>query len=438
MKTVKLGLLGFGTVGSGTLKIIQNTQDEIQRRLGGHTRIVVEQIAMRDLNKKRAVDTAGIKLTTNPLDVVNNPDVDIVVELMGGTTLAKECFELAIANKKHIVTANKALIAEHGNQLFTAAEKNSVVIAYEAGVAGGIPIIKAMREGLAGNKINWAAGIINGTGNYILTEMKKPNADFAAVLKVAQDLGYAEADPTFDVEGIDAAHKLAIIASIAFGIKLQFDKVYTEGISKVTAEDIQFAEKLGYQIKHLGMASRTEKGFSLRVHPTLVPNSALIANVAGVMNAVMVNGDSVGTTMYYGAGAGAGPTASAVVADIIDIIRGLEQPQQDKVTALGFDLATLNTAPVVDISDISCHYYLRCYAKDQAGVLAGITKIMGDLGISIDTLHQDSCDVNTNEATLVLLTNKVKEATINTLLSELSGFEGIDGEIQRIRVERLD
>ncbi len=437
-KTVKLGLLGFGTVGGGTVEIIQNTQDEIQRRLGGQTRIVVEHIAVRDLNKKRAVDTAGIKITTNPLDVVNDPNVDIVVELMGGTTLAKDCFEAAIANKKHIVTANKALIAEHGNELFSLAEKNNVVIAYEAGVAGGIPVIKAIREGLTGNKINWAAGIINGTGNYILTEMKKPNADFAAVLKVAQELGYAEADPTFDVEGIDAAHKLAIIASIAFGIELQFDKVYTEGISKVAAEDIQFAEKLGYQIKHLGVASRAENGFSLRVHPTLVPNSTLIANVAGVMNAVMVNGDSVGTTMYYGAGAGAGPTASAVVADIIDIIRGLEQPQQDKVTGLGFDLSTLNTNPIIDISEIECRYYLRCYAKDQAGVLAKITKMMGDLGISIDSLHQDTCDVNKNEATIVLITDKVKEATFNKLLAELSSFEGIEGDVQRIRVDLLD
>jgi len=438
MKIVKLGLLGFGTVGGGTVVIIQNTIEEIERRLGGNTTIVVEHIALRDLNKKRAVDTAGIKLTTNPLDVVNDPNVDIVVELMGGTTLAKECFEVAIANKKHIVTANKALIAEHGNELFLQAEKNNVVIAYEAAVAGGIPIIKAMREGLAGNQINWAAGIINGTGNYILTEMKKPNADFSAVLKVAQELGYAEADPTFDVEGIDAAHKLAIIASIAFGIKLQFEKIYTEGISKITAEDIQFAEQLGYQIKHLGVASRTASGFSLRVHPTLVPNSALIANVDGVMNAVMVNGDSVGTTMYYGAGAGAGSTASAVVADIIDIVRGLNQPQEDKVTGLGFALNTLKNEPVVDIDDIECHYYLRCFAKDKTGVLAEITKMMADSGISIDKLHQEPCKSNDSDATLVMLTNKVKEFSLNKLLDKLSSFKDIDGEIQRIRIETLD
>lgn len=438
MKKIRLGLLGFGTVGSGTVAIINNTIKEIERRLGGNTTIVVEQIALRDLNKKRAVDTTNINITTNPLDVVNNPNVDVVVELMGGTTLAKECFEIAIANKKHIVTANKALIAEHGNELFAKAEQNKVMIAYEAGVAGGIPIIKALREGLAGNKINWAAGIINGTGNYILTEMKKPNADFATVLKVAQDLGYAEADPTFDVEGIDAAHKLAIIASISFGIKLQFAKVYTEGISKITAEDIKFAEQLGYQIKHLGLASRTDKGYSLRVHPTLVPNTALISQVDGVMNAVMVNGDSVGTTMYYGAGAGAGPTASAVVADIIDIIRALEQPPQDRVGALGFGLNTLTADPVIDITKIKCHYYLRFFAKDKKGVLAAITKMMADSGISVDSLHQEPCSTNKNDATLVMLTNQVKESSLNELLAKLSSFKDIDGDIQRIRIENLD
>lgn len=438
MKKIRLGILGFGTVGGGTVGIINNTIKEIERRLGRHTTIVIEQIALRDLTKKRAVDTSGIKITTNPLDVVNNPDVDIVVELMGGTSLAKECFEIAIANKKHIVTANKALIAEQGNELFAEAAKNNVVIAYEAAIAGGIPVVKAIREGLSANKINWVAGIINGTGNYILSEMKQPNADFGKVLKVAQDLGYAEADPTFDVEGIDAAHKLTILASIAFGIKLQFSKIYTEGISKITAEDITFAQQLGYQIKHLGLASRTKDGFSLRVHPTLVPNSALIANVDGVMNAVMVNGDSVGTTMYYGAGAGAGPTASAVVADIIDIIRGLEQPPQDRVSGLGFALNSLKVEPVIDITEIECHHYLRCFAKDKKGVLATITKMMSDSNISIDNLHQEPCSTNKNDATLVILTNKVKESSINKLLEKLASFKDIDGEIQRIRIDSLE
>ena len=334
METVKVGLLGLGTVGGGTVDILTNTMPEIERRLG--QKIEVTMIAVRDLTRPRAVDTTGITLTDNPEDVVKHPDVDIVVELMGGTTLAKTLLETAIKNKKHIVTANKALIAEHGNGLFELAKNNGVLINYEAAVAGGIPVIKAVREGLAANKIEWVAGIINGTGNYILTEMKKPGADFAQVLKVAQDLGYAEADPTFDVEGIDAAHKLTILASIAFGIELQFNKVYTEGISKISADDIRFAQQLGYEIKHLGVASRAENGFSLRVHPTMVPSDVLIANVNGVMNAVMAKGNHVGPTMYYGPGAGAGPTASAVVADIIDTIRWQNQPQADQVPGLAF------------------------------------------------------------------------------------------------------
>lgn len=438
MKTVKLGLLGLGTVGGGVAEIVADTITEIERRLGGKTTLKVVHIAVRDLNKPRAIDTSNIKLTTNPMDVVNDEAVDIVVELMGGTTLAKECFEAAINNKKHIVTANKALIAEHGNELFAKAKANNVMIAYEAAVAGGIPIIKALREGLSANRIEWAAGIINGTGNYILTEMKKPGADFAKVLKTAQELGYAEADPTFDVEGIDAAHKLTIIASIVFGIKLQFDKVFTEGISKITAEDIQFAEQLGYQIKHLGIASRTENGFSLRVHPTLIPNEVLISNVSGVMNAVMAYGNSVGSTMYYGPGAGAGPTASAVIADVIDIIRAENQPQDDRVPALGFALDQLENAPIIAIDQIECHYYLRCFAKNQAGVLAKITQIMADNSVSIEKLHQEPCFLNDKDATLVMLTNCVKESVLNKVLAKLNLLDEIDGDIQRIRIESLD
>jgi len=438
MKTVKLGLLGLGTVGGGVAEIVADTITEIERRLGGKTTLKVVHIAVRDLNKPRVIDTSNIKLTTNPMDVVNDEAVDIVVELMGGTTLAKECFEAAINNKKHIVTANKALIAEQGNELFAKAEANNVMIAYEAAVAGGIPIIKALREGLSANRIEWAAGIINGTGNYILTEMKKPGADFAKVLKTAQELGYAEADPTFDVEGIDAAHKLTIIASIVFGIKLQFDKVFTEGISKITAEDIQFAEQLGYQIKHLGIASRTENGFSLRVHPTLIPNEVLISNVSGVMNAVMAYGNSVGPTMYYGPGAGAGPTASAVIADVIDIIRAENQPQDDRVPALGFALDQLENAPIIAIDQIECHYYLRCFAKNQAGVLAKITQIMADNSVSIEKLHQEPCFLNDKDATLVMLTNCVKESVLNKVLAKLNLLDEIDGDIQRIRIESLD
>lgn len=437
MKQVKVGLLGLGTVGGGTANILKTTLPEIERRLSGEATIVIEQIAVRDLKLPRAVDVSGFELTDNPMDVVNNPEIDIIVELMGGTTLAKKCLETAIQNKKHIVTANKALIAEHGNELFRMAQKNNVMIAYESAVAGGIPIIKALREGLAANRIDWVAGIINGTGNYILTEMKKPGADFYQVLKTAQELGYAEADPTFDVEGIDAAHKLTIMASIAFGIKLQFDKVYTEGISKITAEDIQFSQKLGYEIKHLGISSRTDKGFSMRVHPTLVPKEVLIANVNGVMNAVMVSGDHVGSTMYYGPGAGAGPTASAVVADIIDVIRMSEQPPALQVPSLGFGLNQLQSAPVVGIDAIESSYYLRCLAKDVAGVLAKVTAVLAESNISIELLHQEPCSQNKEDATLVMITNKVAEIQMNEAIQMLESMDEIDGNVMMIRVEAL-
>lgn len=435
MKAVKLGLLGLGTVGGGTVEILQESLSEIQRRLGQTIEISI--IAVRDLNRPRNVDTADIQLTDQPMDVVNHPDVDIVVELMGGTEFAKTLLETAIQNGKHVVTANKALIAEHGNELFALANKHNVIVSYEAAVAGGIPIIKAMREGLAGNQIEWVAGIINGTGNYILTEMKQPGADFATVLKTAQELGYAEADPTFDVEGIDAAHKLTILASIAFGIELQFNKVYTEGISKISADDIRFANQLGYEIKHLGMASRTENGYSLRVHPTMVPKSVLIANVNGVMNAVMAYGNHVGPTMYYGPGAGAGPTASAVVADIIDVIRWQDQPQQDRVPALGFKGDQLQQAPVVSIDEIESAYYIRCFALDHAGVLAKITTILAEFNISVEHMLQEPSKSNKNDATLVMITNTVKEADMNTALASLQALDEIDGEIMRIRVDSL-
>lgn len=435
MKTVKVGLLGLGTVGGGTVDIIQNTMAEIERRLG--QKIEVAIIAVRDLTRTRSVDTTGIELTDKTEDVVNHPDVDIVVELMGGTGLAKTLLETAINNGKHVVTANKALIAEHGNELFALAKNKGVLVNYEAAVAGGIPVIKAVREGLSANKIEWIAGIINGTGNYILTEMKKPGADFAQVLKVAQELGYAEADPTFDVEGIDAAHKLTILASIAFGIELQFNKVYTEGISKVTADDIRFAKQLGYEIKHLGVASRADGGYSLRVHPTLVPKSVLIANVNGVMNAVMAKGDHVGPTMYYGPGAGAGPTASAVVADIIDTIRWQNQPLEDQVPALGFAADKLESAPVVSIDEIEVACYVRCFAKDHAGVLAKVTTILADSDISIEHLHQEPCSQKSEDATLVMITNKVKESKMNQALVALAKLDEIDGDVMRMRIEDL-
>lgn len=427
----------MGTVGGGMVEIMNQTLSEIQRRLGGYATLQIEQIAVRDLKKARSVSTGSIPITDNPMDVVNNPNVDIIVELMGGKGLAKECLEAAIKNGKHIVTANKALIAEHGNELFALAQKHNVIIAYEAAVAGGIPIIKAIREGLAGNKIEWLAGIINGTGNYILTEMQKPGADFAKVLKAAQDLGYAEADPTFDVEGIDAAHKLTILASIAFGIELQFDKVYTEGITKVTASDIQFAQQLGYEIKHLGMASRTPNGYSLRVHPTLVPKTVLLSGVRGVMNAVMVQGNHVGPTLFSGPGAGAGPTASAVMADVIDIVRALSQDSAAHVPALGFALDQLQAAPVEPIENITTAFYLRFYAEDHAGVLAKVTAVLAKHDVNIEHLHQEPNQENENDATLVMITNRVLESRMNGALAELAQLSEIDSPIQRIRVDSL-
>lgn len=437
MKQVRLGLLGFGTVGSGTAAILDETLSTIERRLNGKVTLKIEQVAVRDIGRARGTVFSQFALTDSAMEVVENPKVDIVIELMGGTTLAKQCIEKAIELGKPVVTANKALIAEHGNELFELAARKSVPIAYEAAVAGGIPIIKALREGLSANQIEWVAGIINGTGNYILTEMKKPGADFAEVLKTAQALGYAEADPTFDVEGIDAAHKLTIMASIAFGIPLQFDKVYTEGISQVTAEDIKFAKQLGYEIKHLGIASRSENDFSLRVHPTLIPDSVLIAQVSGVMNAVMVSGNHVGSTLYYGPGAGAGPTASAVVADLIDLVRGLHQPAETQVPALGFRLDALESASVIDIEEITTAFYLRFFVKDNAGVLAKVTSILARFKINIELLHQEPSHQNPDDATLVMITNAVLESDLNAAIKALEALDSIDGKIARIRVDAL-
>ncbi|MDR9497660.1 MAG: homoserine dehydrogenase [Hydrogenovibrio sp.] len=438
MEKIKVGLLGLGTVGGGTLTILRDTLTEIERRLGGQTTIEVTHAAVRDLERARGLNTDSLVLTDDPKAVAGHPDVDIVIELMGGTTLAKECLEAAIKAGKHIVTANKALIAEHGNELFALAEQHQVMIAYEAAVAGGIPIIKALREGLSANRIEWVAGIINGTGNYILTEMNDPEADFYQVLRTAQELGYAEADPTFDVEGTDAAHKLTIMASIAFGIELQFDKVYTEGISEITAEDIQFAQKLGYQVKHLGIASRTDDGFSLRVHPTLVPESVLLSQINGVMNAVMVKGNHVGPTLYYGPGAGGGPTASAVVADLIDVIRWRHQPAADRVPALGFAANSLSTQSVAPVEEIETAYYLRFFAHDNSGVLAKVSTILAEFDINIELLHQEPSAVNPNDATLVMLTNVVPEKAMNRAVKSLQAMEEIDGKIMRIRVGALD
>ncbi len=431
MKPVKIGLCGLGTVGSGTFNVLQRNLEEIQSRAG--CEISIAQVGARRDNP--ACDLSGITVSRDIFDVVEHPEIDIVIELIGGTTVAKEVVERAINNGKHVVTANKALIAEFGNDIFALANKKGVTVAYEAAVAGGIPIIKALREGLSANRIEWLAGIINGTGNFILTEMGDKGRDFADVLKEAQALGYAEADPTFDVEGIDAAHKLVILASLAFAMPLQYDKVFTEGISAIETKDIEYAQQLGYRIKHIGIARRAESGIELRVHPTLIPEKRLIANVNGVMNAVLVKGDAVGPTLYYGAGAGAEPTASSVIADIVDIARQVSRDASVAVPALGFD--QLNDQPLLPIEDVVTAYYLRILVEDKAGVLSRITTLLSDAGVSIEVMHQNEPTENNTLAEIVLLTNSVQE---KELLSAVAGIEALDtvqGKIQKIRVESL-
>ncbi len=436
MKPVNVGLLGLGTVGCGTVSVLKRNAKEIQRRAGRG--IIVTHAAARDLKRPRNCDAAGIQLTDDPFAVVNNPGVDVVVELIGGTLAARELVSKAIANGKHVVTANKALIAKHGNELFAQAQERGVVVAFEAAVAGGIPVIKAIREGLAGNRIEWLAGIINGTGNFILTEMRDKGRDFADVLAEAQALGYAEADPTFDVEGIDAAHKLTILASIAFGIPLQFDKVYTEGISKITAEDVSYAEELGYRIKHLGLARRTEQGVELRVHPTLIPHRRLIANVDGVMNAVLVKGDAVGPTLYYGAGAGAEPTASAVVADLVDVVRALTADPENRVPHLAFQPDAMADIPILPMSEVKTAYYLRLEAEDSPGVLADITRILGETGISIEAIIQKEQAPEAQHVPVIFLTHVVREGKMNEAIERIESLGSINGAVTRIRVEYLN
>ena len=435
MNPVKVGLLGLGTVGGGTLTVLSRNAQEISRRAGCDIEVVIA--AARDINKPRNCDVEGISLTTNPQDVVEHPDVKVVVELIGGEDLARDLVMKAIANGKHVVTANKALIAKHGNEIFAEAQKNGVMVAFEAAVAGGIPIIKAIREGLAGNHVEWLAGIINGTGNFILTEMRDKGRDFADVLAEAQSLGYAEADPTFDVEGIDAAHKLTILASIAFGIPLQFEKVFTEGISNITQEDMSYAEQLGYRIKHLGLARKTAQGVELRVHPTLIPEKRLIANVDGVMNAVLVNGDAVGPTLYYGAGAGAEPTASAVVADIVDVVRTLTSDPENRVPHLAFQANALSDIPILPMGKVETAYYLRMQAEDKPGVLADVTRILGELGISIEALVQKEPSGEAQMATVIMLTHRVLEENMNEAIQKIEALSTITGNVMRIRMEHL-
>ena len=435
MEPVQVGLLGLGTVGGGTVNVLKRNAQEIARRAGRG--IEITHATARDINKKRICDTDGIQLTVDPFEVVSNPYVDIVVELIGGDSLALELVMQAIDNGKHVVTANKALIAKHGNEIFAAAQKNGVMVAFEAAVAGGIPIIKAIREGLSGNQIQWLAGIINGTGNFILTEMRDKGRDFADVLKEAQELGYAEADPTFDVEGIDAAHKLTILASIAFGIPLQFEKAYTEGITTITRDDVSYAEELGYRIKHLGVSRKTEKGIELRVHPTLIPERRLIANVDGVMNAVLVNGDAVGPTLYYGAGAGDEPTASAVVADLVDVVRALTSDPENRVPHLAFQADALSDTPILSMDDVETAYYLRMNASDKPGVLAEVTKVLGDHDISIEAIIQKEPEGEEKEASVIMLTHQVLEKNMNDAISKIESLDAIHDQVTRIRMETL-
>lgn len=436
MKPVKIGILGLGTVGCGTVSVLARNAQEITRRAGREIRIA--QASARDLKKKRSCPMDGIQLVKDPQEIVRNPEIDVVIELIGGYEPARELVLAAIAGGKHVVTANKALIAMHGNEIFAQAQKKGVMVAFEAAVAGGIPIIKAVREGLAGNRIEWMAGIINGTCNFILSEMRDKGADFADALKEAQRLGYAETDPTFDVEGIDAAHKLTILAAIAFGIPLKFKQVYTEGITKLTRMDVQYAEQLGYRLKLLGIARRTNGGVEMRVHPTLIPERRLIANVDGAMNAVLVKGDAVGPTMFYGAGAGAEPTASAVVADLVDVVRTLTSDPNNRVPHLAFQPDALVDLPILPIEDIESSYYLRLHAQDKPGVLADVTRILADLGISIEAILQKEPDAGEETVPVIILTQRVKEKNINDAIARIEKLDPIKGAVARIRLEHLN
>ena len=435
MKAVNVGLLGLGTVGGGTLAVLRRNAGEISRRAGREIRVL--KAAVRDLERQRPAGCGDIALTTDPFEIVDHPQIDIVVELIGGDSIAREAVLRAIENGKHVVTANKALIALHGNTIFENAQRRGVMVAFEAAVAGGIPVIKAIREGLAANRIEWLAGIINGTSNYILTKMEEAASDFDQVLAEAQALGYAEADPAFDIEGTDAAHKLTILASIAFGIPLQFERVYVQGITAITSEDIGYARELGYRIKHLGLARRTADGIELRVHPTLVPEKRLIANVNGVMNAILVRADAVGSTLYYGAGAGAEPTASSVVADLVDVVRAITTDPQNRVPHLAFQPGSLAALPILSIEQVKTAYYLRLAAINRPGVLASVTRIFGDSDISIDTILQKGQGRPNENVTIIMLTQETLERSMNEALEKLAKLDTVTGEIMRIRLEKL-
>ena len=428
MKLVKIGICGLGTVGSGTVNVLRRNCQEIALR--SNVELVIEQIGARRDNPDS--NTNDLTVSRDIFDVVGNSEVDIVVELIGGTTVAKTLILQAIANGKHVVTANKALIAEFGDEIFAKAREQGVTVAFEAAVAGGIPIIKSLQEGLSANHIEWIAGIINGTGNFILTEMRDKGRDFADVLKEAQALGYAEADPTFDVEGIDAAHKLAILASLAFAMPLQFDKVFTEGISTISPADIKYAEQLGYRIKHLGIARRLDERVELRVHPTLIPEKSLLANVDGVMNAVLVKGDAAGQTLYYGAGAGAEATASAVIADIVDIARTIDEQKTSDC-----NLYQAITRSVLSVENVETAYYLRLMAEDKPGVLSEITQIFSAARISIEAVNQKEPQPGETEATIILLTHSAVERELLAVVNTIEALKNVHGKVTHIRVENL-
>ncbi|MDD4881443.1 MAG: homoserine dehydrogenase [Gallionellaceae bacterium] len=436
MKPINVGLLGIGTVGGGTWTVLNRNEEEITRRAGRPIRI--SHVADRNLEHARTLTGGKAKVTDDAYAVVNDPEVDIVVELIGGYTVAKDLVLKAIENGKHVVTANKALLAVHGNEIFAAAQQKGVMVAFEAAVAGGIPIIKALREGLSANRIQWLAGIINGTTNFILSEMRDKGLAFAEVLAEAQRLGYAEADPTFDIEGVDAAHKATLMASIAFGIPVQFDRCHIEGISKLDAADIKYAEELGYRIKLLGIAKRKEAGVELRVHPTLIPSKRLIANVEGAMNAVLVWGDAVGATLYYGKGAGAEPTASAVIADLVDVTRLHTADPLNRVPHLAFQPDQLSDLPILSMDEVETAYYLRLSAADKPGVLADITRILADLSISIDAMMQKEPAEGESQTDVVILSHVAREKDVNAAIARIEALSSISGKVTRIRMEALN
>ena len=435
MEPIRVGLLGLGVVGGGTFKVLARNAEEIARRAGRS--IVVTKVSARDLTRARERVGDAAEVVTDPFEIVRDPSIDIVVELIGGTGIARELVLEALAQGKHVVTANKALLAKHGNEIFALASSKGVMVAFEAAVAGGIPIIKAIREGLTANRIEWVAGIINGTTNFILSEMRDRGLPFADVLKEAQALGYAEADPTFDVEGVDAAHKLTLLASIAFGIPVQFDRAHIEGISKLSAVDIKYAEELGYRIKLLGITKRRADGIELRVHPTLVATKRLIANVEGAMNAVLVKGDAVGATLYYGQGAGEEPTASAVVADLVDVTRLHTADPEHRVPHLAFQPDSISDAPILSIDDVCTSYYLRLEVQDAPGVLADIARILADASISIGSMIQKPAADAPPRAEIIFLTHEAVERDVNTAIALIEALPTVNSKVTRLRLENL-